>query len=50
MTLFTGSGKVAEQLAVALRGKVKLEDAGFDWKVRATCAVPPALDTTIRFF
>ena len=33
MTLFTGSGKVAEQLAVSLRGKVKLEDAGFDWKV-----------------
>jgi 1-pyrroline-5-carboxylate dehydrogenase len=33
MTLFTGSGKVAEELAVSLRGKVKLEDAGFDWKV-----------------
>jgi 1-pyrroline-5-carboxylate dehydrogenase len=33
MTLFTGSAKVAEALAVQQRGKVKLEDAGFDWKI-----------------
>lgn len=32
-TLFTGSQKVAEHLAVQLRGKVYLEDAGFDWKI-----------------
>ncbi|KAJ7544169.1 hypothetical protein O6H91_09G067200 [Diphasiastrum complanatum] len=33
MTLFTGSSRVAEKLAVDLKGKVKLEDAGFDWKI-----------------
>jgi 1-pyrroline-5-carboxylate dehydrogenase len=32
-TLFTGSQRVAEKLAVDTRGKVFLEDAGFDWKV-----------------
>jgi len=33
MTLFTGSQKVAERLTLDLRGRVKLEDAGFDWKI-----------------
>jgi 1-pyrroline-5-carboxylate dehydrogenase len=33
MTLFTGSGRVAEKLARDLAGKIKIEDAGFDWKV-----------------
>lgn len=33
MTQFTGSSKVAELLARDLRGKIKLEDAGWDWKV-----------------
>ncbi|CAK9073623.1 unnamed protein product [Durusdinium trenchii] len=33
MTLFTGSQRVADKLAVELKGKVKLEDAGFDWKI-----------------
>jgi 1-pyrroline-5-carboxylate dehydrogenase len=33
MTLFTGSSKVAEKLAVDLKGRIKLEDAGFDWKI-----------------
>ncbi|KAJ4974749.1 hypothetical protein NE237_007923 [Protea cynaroides] len=33
MTLFTGSSRVADKLAVDLKGRVKLEDAGFDWKV-----------------
>mmetsp|Transcript_21230 Transcript_21230/g.59302 ORF Transcript_21230/g.59302 Transcript_21230/m.59302 type:complete len:346 (-) Transcript_21230:11-1048(-) len=33
MTLFTGSQAVADKLAVDLKGRVKLEDAGFDWKV-----------------
>merc|ERR1719433_2224214 len=32
-TLFTGSQKVAEHLTQVLKGRVKLEDAGFDWKV-----------------
>ncbi|GIL46671.1 hypothetical protein Vafri_3605 [Volvox africanus] len=32
-TLFTGSQRVAERLAVELHGKVFLEDAGFDWKI-----------------
>ncbi|XP_007037249.2 PREDICTED: probable aldehyde dehydrogenase isoform X1 [Theobroma cacao] len=33
MTLFTGSSRVAEKLAVDLKGCIKLEDAGFDWKI-----------------
>lgn len=33
MTLFTGSQAVAEKLTLDTRGRVKLEDAGFDWKV-----------------
>ncbi|CAD6271412.1 unnamed protein product [Miscanthus lutarioriparius] len=33
MTLFTGSSWVAEKLAADLKGRVKLEDAGFDWKI-----------------
>lgn len=33
MTQFTGSSKVAEILARDLAGKIKLEDAGWDWKV-----------------
>jgi 1-pyrroline-5-carboxylate dehydrogenase len=31
--LFTGSSGVAEHLVKSLKGKVKLEDAGFDWKI-----------------
>ena len=33
MTLFTGSSKVAELLARDLHGRIKLEDAGWDWKI-----------------
>jgi len=33
MTQFTGSSKVGEILARDLHGKIKLEDAGWDWKV-----------------
>ncbi|KAK4744479.1 hypothetical protein SAY87_010791 [Trapa incisa] len=33
MTLFTGSSRVAEKLAIDLNGRIKLEDAGFDWKI-----------------
>jgi 1-pyrroline-5-carboxylate dehydrogenase len=30
---FTGSNKVAEHLAAKTHGRVRLEDAGFDWKI-----------------
>ena len=33
MTLFTGSSRVADKLAADLKGRIKLEDAGFDWKI-----------------
>jgi len=33
MTQFTGSSEVADHLCVATAGKVKIEDAGFDWKI-----------------
>jgi 1-pyrroline-5-carboxylate dehydrogenase len=32
-TLFTGSSRIAERLSRELHGKVKIEDAGFDWKI-----------------
>lgn len=32
--IHTGSSRVAEALATLLHGKIKIEDAGFDWKVR----------------
>lgn len=33
MTLFTGSSKVAEKLSKMLHGKIKIEDAGYDFKI-----------------
>ena len=33
VTQFTGSSRVAELLSEQTRGKVKIEDAGFDWKI-----------------
>ena len=33
MTLFTGSSRVAEKLSLDLGGRIRLEDAGFDWKI-----------------
>lgn len=30
---FTGSAEVAEQISATVNGRVRLEDAGFDWKV-----------------
>ena len=33
MTQFTGSSKIAERLAKVLNGKIKIEDAGFNWKL-----------------
>ena len=42
MTLFTGSQAVADKLTIDLKGRVKLEDAGFDWKILGPD--PAALD------
>mmetsp|Transcript_5784 Transcript_5784/g.12647 ORF Transcript_5784/g.12647 Transcript_5784/m.12647 type:complete len:579 (-) Transcript_5784:182-1918(-) len=33
LTQFTGSSSVAERLLEVTKGKVKIEDAGFDWKI-----------------
>ncbi len=33
MTMFTGSSRTAERLVKLLHGKIKIEDAGYDWKV-----------------
>lgn len=33
MTQFTGSSIVAEKLSKLLSGRIKIEDAGFDWKI-----------------
>lgn len=33
VTQFTGGQDIAEQLCAKLKGRVRLEDAGFDWKV-----------------
>lgn len=45
MTLFTGSSQVAERLAVDLKGCVKLEDAGFNWKI----LVEPDVEEVLNF-
>ena len=37
LTQFTGSSKVAELLSRETRGKVRMEDAGFDWYVTSWC-------------
>eukprot|EP00924_Labyrinthula_sp_SR-Ha-C_P001095 augustus_masked-scaffold_7-processed-gene-13.10-mRNA-1 protein AED:0.06 eAED:0.06 QI:0/-1/0/1/-1/1/1/0/555 len=41
LTQFTGSSKIAEHLMLKLNGKVKIEDAGFDWKI-----LGPDIDAT----
>jgi 1-pyrroline-5-carboxylate dehydrogenase len=33
MTLFTGSSRIGEHLVKSLKGKVRLEDGGYDWKI-----------------
>lgn len=33
MIQFTGSSKIADRLSTITKGKVKIEDAGFDWKI-----------------
>ena len=30
---FTGSKEVANKLAIETKGKIRIEDAGFDWKI-----------------
>jgi len=41
---FTGSSQVAEQVSEVMRGRVRLEDAGFDWKVIGPDYQPEWLD------
>ncbi|MGH8193358.1 MAG: aldehyde dehydrogenase family protein [Woeseiaceae bacterium] len=41
---FTGSSEVAEKIAAQFRGAVRLEDAGFDWKVLGPDYSPEWLD------
>ncbi|WP_082990033.1 aldehyde dehydrogenase family protein [Woeseia oceani] len=41
---FTGSSSIAEHLAHELNGRVRLEDAGFDWKVIGPDYAPEWLD------
>ena len=41
---FTGSSEVAELLATKTRGKVRIEDAGFDWKILGPDASDAMLD------
>lgn len=33
MLQFTGSSNIAERLCSVMKGKIKIEDAGFDWKI-----------------
>ena len=41
---FTGSSAVAEHLAKEVNGKIKIEDAGFDWKIIGPDFKPEWLD------
>jgi 1-pyrroline-5-carboxylate dehydrogenase len=43
MTQFTGSSRVAEILCKDLNGKIRIEDAGFDWKVLGPDVDPQAV-------
>ncbi|MGD2128271.1 MAG: aldehyde dehydrogenase family protein [Lysobacterales bacterium] len=44
MVQFTGSSEVAERIASLFNGRVRLEDAGFDWKVLGPDFRPDWLD------
>ena len=33
MVQFTGSSYVADRLSEILKGKIKIEDAGYNWKI-----------------
>ncbi|MCB9640177.1 MAG: aldehyde dehydrogenase family protein [Myxococcales bacterium] len=41
---FTGSAHVAEQLAIATKGKLFIEDAGFDWKILGPDHTPEMME------
>ena len=43
-TQFTGSTSVADRLLKLTKGKCRIEDAGFDWKVVGPNAIPSMLD------
>ncbi len=43
-TQFTGSTSVAERLLKLTKGKCRIEDAGFDWKIVGPNAIPSMLD------
>ncbi|MDH4367112.1 MAG: aldehyde dehydrogenase family protein, partial [Dehalococcoidia bacterium] len=43
-TQFTGSTSVAEQLLELTKGKCRIEDAGFDWKIVGPNAIPSMVD------
>jgi 1-pyrroline-5-carboxylate dehydrogenase len=44
-TQFTGSTSVAERLLELTKGKCRIEDAGFDWKIVGPNAIPSMLDS-----
>jgi hypothetical protein len=46
LTQFTGSSKVAEHLLEVTKGKVKIEDAGFDWKILG----PDVVQFPVQFY
>ncbi len=43
-TQFTGSSSVAERLLELTKGRCRIEDAGFDWKIVGPNAIPSMLD------
>jgi len=43
-TQFTGSTSVAERLLELTKGKCRIEDAGFDWKIVGPNAIPSMVD------
>jgi 1-pyrroline-5-carboxylate dehydrogenase len=44
LTQFTGSGSVAERLLELTKGKCRIEDAGFDWKIVGPNVIPSMID------
>jgi 1-pyrroline-5-carboxylate dehydrogenase len=44
MVQFTGSARAAESVSAVMKGRVRLEDAGFDWKVIGPDYQPEWLD------
>ncbi|MGD2064848.1 MAG: aldehyde dehydrogenase family protein [Dehalococcoidia bacterium] len=44
LTQFTGSSSVAERLLELTKGKCRIEDAGFDWKIVGPNVLPSMID------